>query len=309
MTGSIIISGGTGLIGSALARSLLADGHAVVILTRSSAPKAPIAGAQYAQWDGQRLGEWAAQLHGAAAVINLAGEGIAGYGPLPTRWTEKRKATLRQSRLAAGQILARACELAQPAPPVFIQASAVGYYGTRQAGQLTEEAAAGEDFLARLCIEWEASSAASEAQGIRRVIARIGVVLDADEGALPKMALPFRLFGGGPIGTGRQGISWIHRDDAVAALRFLLEHSEASGPYNLCAPQPQSNAAFSAALGRALRRPCWLPVPGFAMRLAMGEVAMILLEGQTAIPQRLSEAGFVFQFAEASAALQQIYGN
>ena len=309
MTGRIIISGGTGLIGAQLVQSLLADGHEVVILTRQSEPKAPIDGAQYAQWDGQRLGDWSAQLAGAAAIVNLAGAGIAGEGLLPSRWTDKRKLLLRESRLSAGRILARAAELATPAPPVFIQASAVGYYGTRQAGPLAEETAAGDDFLARLCVEWESCSAGVEALGARRVIVRLGIVLSADGGALPKMALPFRLFAGSWLGSGEQQLSWIHMDDAVSALRFLLEHEDASGPYNVCAPQPLSNSSFSVELARALRRPCWLTLPGFAMRLAFGEVSQTLLKGQAAIPQRLTAAGFVPTYPDARAALQQIYGN
>lgn len=309
MTGRIIISGGTGLIGSQLARSLHHDGHEVVILTRQSEPKAAIAGAQYAQWDGQRLGAWSERLSGAAAIINLAGANIAGEGLLPSRWTAKRKALLRQSRLSAGNILTRAAELASPPPPVFIQASAVGYYGTQQPGLLAEGAPAGADFLARLCVEWESCSFDVEALGTRRAIARLGVVLGAGGGALPKMALPFRLFTGGKLGSGEQQLSWIHLDDAVAALRFLLEQEDASGSYNICAPQPLSNAAFSAELARALRRPCWLPLPAFAMKVAFGEVSQTLLEGQATIPQRLTAAGFAHTYPDARSALKQIYGN
>ena len=309
MTGRIIISGGTGLIGAQLAKSLLADGHEVVILTRQSQPKAPIDSARYAQWDGQRLGDWSAQLSGAAAIVNLAGAGIAGEGPLPSRWTNERKSLLRQSRLSAGRILARAAELAAPPPPVFIQASAVGYYGTQQSGLLMEETPAGDDFLARLCVEWESCSVGVEALGARRVIARLGVVLSADGGALPKMALPFRLFVGSWLGSGQQQLSWIHLDDAVAALRFLLDQEKASGTYNVCAPQPLSNSAFSGELAHALRRPCWLRLPAFAMKLAFGEVSQTLLEGQAAIPQRLTAAGFVHTYPDARSALEEIYGN
>ncbi len=307
MTARIIISGGTGLIGSQLAQHLLRDGNEVVILSRKRAPAAAIAGAQYVLWDGQRLADWAERLSGAAAVINLAGANIAGEGIVPSRWTAQRKALLRQSRLAAGAILARAAELASPPPAVFLQASAVGYYGTEQAGSLTEEAVPGEDFLAQLCQDWEASSNAAAALTTRHVIARIGVVLSQNGGALPKMALPFRCFVGGRLGSGQQAFSWIHIEDAVAALRFLIEQEEACGAYNLTAPQPLSNAQFSAALALALRRPSWLPLPASLLKAALGEVSQTMLQGQAVIPQRLTEAGFAFRFPDARSALQDLY--
>ena len=168
---------------------------------------------------------------------------------------------------------------------------------------------AGDDFLARLCVEWESCSVGVEALGARRVIARLGVVLSADGGALPKMALPFRLFVGSWLGSGQQQLSWIHLDDAVAALRFLLDQEKASGTYNVCAPQPLSNSAFSGELAHALRRPCWLRLPAFAMKLAFGEISQTLLEGQAAIPQRLTAAGFVHTYPDARSALEEIYGN
>ncbi len=309
MAGRIIISGGTGLIGTKLAHRWLARGGAVDILTRQPEPKAPIAGARYTRWDGERLGDWSGLLDGAAAIVNLAGANIAGDGPFPSRWNSARKQILRESRLLAGGILARAAELATTPPPVFIQASAVGYYGTRQKGSLDESAAAGEDFLARLCQEWEASSAKVESLGIRRLIVRIGVVLSAEGGALPKMALPFRLFAGGPLGSGTQVLSWVHIDDVVAALCFLIDEGEATGIHNVCAPQPLSNRAFSQELARALHRPCWLPTPGFALRLAFGEAAAVLLEGQSVAPKRLLAAGFKPEYPDLRSALKQIYAG
>ena len=307
MSGRIIISGGTGLIGSHLARNLVYNGQEVVILTRQSKPKALIPSARYVQWDGQRLGDWSEQLSGAAAIVNLAGANIAGDGVLPSRWTPKRKELLRQSRLSAGRILARAAEMASPAPPVFIQASAVGYYGTQQSGTLTEETPPGEDFLARLCLEWESCSASVENLAARRVIARIGVVLSDTGGALPKMALPFRLFAGGRLGSGNQQLSWIHVDDVVAAIRFLIDQEDASGAYNLTAPHPVSNAQFSSELAQALRRPSWLALPAFALKAALGEVSQTLLAGQAAIPQRLLDAGFNHNHPDVRSALNRIY--
>ena len=307
MSGRIIISGGTGLIGSHLARNLVYNGQEVVILTRQSKPKALIPSARYVQWDGLRLGDWSEQLSGAAAIVNLAGANIAGDGVLPSRWTPKRKELLRQSRLSAGRILARAVEMASPAPPVFIQASAVGYYGTQQSGTLTEETPPGEDFLARLCLEWESCSASVENLAARRVIARIGVVLSDTGGALPKMALPFRLFAGGRLGSGNQQLSWIHVDDVVAAIRFLIDQEDASGAYNLTAPHPVSNAQFSSELAQALRRPSWLALPAFALKAALGEVSQTLLAGQAAIPQRLLDAGFNHNHPDVRSALNRIY--
>lgn len=307
MSGRIIISGGTGLIGSHLARNLVYNGQEVVILTRQSKPKALIPSARYVHWDGQRLGDWSEQLSGAAAIVNLAGANIAGDGVLPSRWTPKRKELLRQSRLSAGRILARAVEMASPAPPVFIQASAVGYYGTQQSGTLTEEAPPGEDFLAKLCLEWESCSASVDNLATRRVIARIGVVLSDTGGALPKMALPFRLFAGGRLGSGNQQLSWIHVDDVVAAIRFLIDQEDASGPYNLTAPHPVSNAQFSSELAQALRRPSWLALPAFALKAALGEVSQTLLAGQAAIPQRLLDAGFNHNHPDVRSALNRIY--
>lgn len=307
MSGRIIISGGTGLIGSQLSQHLLRDGYEVVILSREKEPRAAIDGAQYELWDGQRLADWAEQLSGAAAIINLAGANIAGEGILPSRWTAQRKTLLRQSRLAAGAILSRAAEMASPPPKTFIQASAVGFYGTEQADSLTEDAAPGEDFLAQLCQEWENSSAAVEALGTRHLIARIGVVLSKNGGALPKMALPFRCFVGGRLGSGQQAFSWIHIEDAVAALRFLMEQEDAQGAYNLTAPQPLSNAEFSVELALALRRPSWLPLPAFLLKTALGEVSQTMLQGQSVLPQRLKDGGFSFRFPEARSALQDLY--
>ena len=193
-------------------------------------------------------------------------------------------------------------------PGVVVQSSAVGYYGTHGPEKtITEESPAGDDFLAKVCIAWEESTAPVEALGVRRPIARTGIVITFDGGALVPMALPFRFFAGGPIGSGKQPFPWIHIDDEVRALRFLVENPNANGPFNLAAPEPPTNAEFSRALGHIMGRPSLIPAPAFAFELAFGEVAMLVTEGQRTIPQRLLDLGFQFKFTDAEAALRDLY--
>jgi uncharacterized protein len=256
-------------------------------------------------WDGASPQGWGELVDGAQALVNLAGENIAGG-----RWTARRKAAILQSRLQAGQAVLQAVKQAAVKPRVLLQASAVGYYGPRNDDhQVTEKTPPGRDFLAQVCTEWEKSSAGVEQHGLRRVIMRIGVVLDARGGALPRMAQPFRLFVGGPVGSGRQWLPWIHLEDATAAMRFLIEDGRASGPFNLCAPNPVTNAQFGKALGRVLGRPSLVPAPAFAMRLLFGEMATVLLDGQRAVPRRLTELDFQFRFPELEPALRSLYGS
>ncbi len=299
----VIIAGGTGLIGRALARSLVADGHQVAVLTRRPEPRPGGLPGEVAlvAWDGRTIQEWAQQLEGADGVVNLAGAGLADQ-----RWTPERKRIIRESRIQPGKVLAQAVEQASQRPKVFVQASAVGYYGPCGDEVVTEEHPPGDDFLARLCVEWEASSASVEALGVRRAIIRTGVVLSREGGALPRMVLPVRLFVGGPLGSGRQYLPWIHIADHVRAVRFLLEQEGASGPYNLTAPNPVTNREFMRLLGRVLGRPAFLPVPALALRILFGEMATVLLDGQRAVPQRLLEAGFAFRFPQAAEALQDL---
>jgi uncharacterized protein (TIGR01777 family) len=184
----------------------------------------------------------------------------------------------------------------------------VGYYGPRGEEDVAEDHPPGADFLARTCVEWEAAGAPVEALGVRRPLLRTGVVLARDGGALPKMLLPFRLFAGGPVGSGRQWMPWIHLADEVGAIRFLLDHPTATGPFNLASPNPVTNREFSRALGRVLRRPSFLPAPAFALRLALGEMADVVLTGQRAVPRRLEGLGFLFRFPTAEAALKDLLG-
>jgi hypothetical protein len=237
-------------------------------------------------------------------VINLAGEGIAGG-----RWTAERKRRIRASRLDAGRAVVQAVRQAAAAgraPAVVLQSSGVGYYGEAGEQEIGEDHPPGNDFLAQVAVEWEASTAEVEALGVRRAVLRTGVVLDRAGGALAKMLPPFRLGLGGPLGGGRQWLPWIHMADEVGAILFLLATAAASGPFNLCAPRPVTNREFVRALGRRLRRPSILPVPAAALRLALGELADALLRSQRALPRRLLEAGYRFRFPDLAGALADL---
>ncbi len=301
--GRIIISGGTGLIGSALTKELTAAGHEVISLSRNpdKARRLP-KGARAVAWNARAADGWGSLADGALAIVNLAGETI-GKPP----WTASHKRRVRNSRLNAGRAVVAAVKAAAQKPRVLIQASAVGYYGLHGDEQVTEETPPGKDFLADVCKVWEASTAEVEAMGVRRVVIRTGLVLSQKGGVLPLMALPFRFFVGGPLGNGRQQMPWIHIDDEAGAIRFLIENETARGPYNLSAPNPVSNAAFSKALARALHRPALLTAPAFALKLAFGEMAkLLLLGGQRAVPKRLQELGYRFRFADVDAALRDL---
>lgn len=302
----IIIAGGTGFLGGSLAREYAADGHDVRVLTRQAASGSTPARAPDAPdvtrvtWtpDG-RTGPWAAALDGADAVINVAGEGIGDR-----RWTRERKAQLVSSRLLPTRSLVAAIAAAAHPPPVFISASGAGYYGASGDDVLTEGSLPGSDFLARLCVEWEAAALEAERTGIRVCLVRTGIVLDAAAGALARLLPPFRLFAGGPMGSGRQYMSWIHREDWTALVRWLVSEPEATGPVNATAPNPVTNRAFAAALGAALHRPAIVPAPAFALKALLGEMAgPLLLTGQRVVPTRALALGFRFLYPELPQAL------
>lgn len=302
----VIIPGGSGLIGSALSTELAKNGCEVFILSRQPdklKQRLP-EGVRAVGWDGKSAAGWGSLVDGAAAIVNLAGENL-GAG----RWTEARKQAIRGSRVHAGQAVTQAVEAAGQKPELVIQASGVGYYGPRQDELVDESGSPGADFGSRVCIEWENATARIESLGVRRVVIRMGVALAAHGGALPRMLLPFRLFVGGKIGSGRQYLSWIHLADTVAGIRFLMDHPALAGIFNLTSPHPAANAEFSRAIGRAMHRPALMPVPAFAMRLIFGELSTVLLEGQRVIPARLSEAGFKFQYPQAEAALRDVLGG
>lgn len=304
----IVITGGSGLIGRALVKHLTADGHEVVILSRSPGNAINLPeGAEAVYWDAETTEGWGHLVDGAGAVINLAGESVGGSGLLDVRWTPARRRRILESRLNAGRAVTEAIKAAEHKPAVLIQSSAVGYYGTHADDRVIEEdAPAGKDFLARVVIDWEASTKAVEKLGVRRVVLRTGVVLSTRGGALPRQMLPFRFFAGGPLGSGDQWFPWIHIADEVAAILFLLENEAAEGVFNLSAPHPVTNTQFSRALGRAMRRPSMIPAPAFAFNLMFGEAAMILLEGQKAVPSRLLDMGFKFTFPVVEPALEDL---
>lgn len=299
----VIITGGTGLIGQALGAELARDGHEVIALSRD--PDRPAgrlpAGMRAERWDGRTAAGWGPLADGADAIVNLAGASLAGG-----RWTPARKALLRDSRVDAAHAIVAALAAAERRPRVVVHGSAVGYYGVHGDETLTENSPAGDDFLARLVVEHERAIAAVRDHGVRLAIARTGVVFSPRGGALPLMVLPFRLFAGGPVGGGRQYISWIHLADEVAALRFLIEDDRADGVFNLTAPRPVTNAEFGQAVGRVLHRPSFVPTPAFPLRLALGEMATVVLDGQRVVPGRLAELGFTFRFPDAEAALRDV---
>ena len=302
----VIITGGTGLIGRALTNDLLRNGYEVVGLSRKpqDATNVP-AGARSVVWDGRSTQGWGELADGAYAIVNLAGATIAR-----PPWTEAYKRTIAQSRIDAGHAVVEAVKAAAQKPGVVLQASAVGIYGVRNGKAISETAPAGDDFLAQVCRQWEASTLEVEALGVRRVVIRTGLVLSARGGVLPLISLPFRMFVGGPVGSGQQFWPWIHIDDEVQAIRFLMEKADARGVFNLSAPTPLTNAEFSRTLGHVLHRPAFLTAPAIAMKLALGEMAdLLLLGGQRAIPWRLQALGYTFRYANAESALRALLAN
>ena len=298
----VLITGGTGAIGRRLISHLFAHGHTVSVLSRQPfRPPTLRANIEFFQWDGKTTDGWGHHIEGVDAVVNLAGAGIADK-----RWSDERKQLLLDSRVNAGKALVEAISAAENKPKVFVQASAVGYYGPQKDDEITEVSKAGTDFLANICKQWEVSTEAVEQMGVRRVVIRTGVVLDGLGGAFPKMTKPFHYFVGGPIGSGKQWFSWIHYEDEVAAIRFLLENESAKGVFNLTAPNPHTNKQFSKIIGKTMHRPSFMPAPSFVFKIMFGEMSTVLLDGQRVLPERLLEAGFKFKFAEAESALQNL---
>jgi len=302
----VIVTGATGLIGKEVCKGLQARGYEVIVFSRDteSARKKVPGAAEYVAWQPEEGGAWADRVDGAHAIINLAGASVAGK-----RWNDEYKRQIRDSRVIGTRGLVRAIAAAGERPQVLINGSAVGYYGARDATPLDEGAAPGNDFLAGLVREWEAEATEAEALGVRTALIRTGVVLDKHEGALPLQKLPFQFFVGGPILPGTQWVSWIHLADEVGIILFALEQDGARGPINATAPAPQTSRDFSAALGGALGRPSWLPVPGFALKLALGEFADTVVTGQRVIPKKALELGYEFQYSTSEAALRATFNS
>ncbi len=299
-----LISGGSGMIGKALSRWLLARGNRVVILTRD-AYKQPAYG-ESVVWDGVHPGIWMDLVNQADWIINLAGENI---GAKP--WSSARWQQIRDSRILSGELLSEAIRRASHKPSVFLQMSAIGFYGTQDISDSSawdETSPSGSDRLSALCREWEDSTKMVEEYGLRRLVSRTGLVLAKGAGVLPRLELPFRFFAGGPVGSGKQIYSWIHINDLVKGMLTLLQDSEARGAYNFTSPEPVSNLEFSRTLGKVLHRACWLPVPGAAIKLALGEMSTLVLDGQRVIPGRLmNEVGYKFEHPSLESALRSIY--
>ena len=292
----IVVAGGSGFLGSALVDAWKGEGHDVTILTRQVR-----AANQIAWTPGTSDTTWTAAIEGADAVVNLAGERIAGK-----RWTTARKAAIRDSRVRPTRALASAIRSAARPPAVFISASGIGIYGARDEKPVTESTPPGFDFLASVCREWETEALAASPTS-RVVLLRTGLVLSKDGGALPQIALPFRFFAGGSLGSGRQYMSWIHLDDWVAMVRWAATEP-VSGPLNLTAPNPVTNAEFTRALAQTLGRPAVVTAPAFALRLALGEMAdALLLTGQRALPAKALAQGFRFRYEKLEDALNAIY--
>lgn len=299
----VLISGGSGFVGTALAADWLAGGHEVLILTRGGG--APVAaGARALVWDGRTAAGWWSEADGCDAIVHLAGENI-GAG----RWTRARKERIRRSRVDSGAALVDAVGRMRRRPAVLVQMSGVDLYGERGDEVLVESSPSGGDFVAGVVADWEASTAAVEELGVRRPVARTGLVLAANGGALPQLARPFRWFVGGPLAGGRQWLPWIHLADTVRALRCLAENPTARGPFHLTAPGIVRQRDFARVIGRVLRRPSFVPAPEFALRLVLGEMADLVVRSHRCVPAALERLGFSFHFPALEAALADVYGR
>ena len=292
----ILIGGSHGLVGTALIKSLETAGHEIFRLVRH----APSSKTEV-EWSPDRYSIALARIEGFDAVVNLAGESIASG-----RWTSARKKTLRDSRLNSTRVLVGALASAAQKPKLLVNASAVGFYGDVPNGDVTENSLKGTGFLPDLCAEWEAEAKKAEASGLRVVLLRLGVVLEREGGALQKFLPPFNFFVGGPLGSGRQYFPWVHRGDVVGAVLFALQNPSLSGPVNVVSPGVLTMSGFCLALGRAMGRPSWAPVPGFVLKILLGEMSEMLLGGQKVLPARLEKAGYKFRYPEAESALRQI---
>ena len=301
----VIITGGSGLIGRELSKRLSVDGHEVIVLTRSPQRVTELhETVRLVKWDARTAEGWGDLVDGTSAIVNLAGASIGD-----SRWTAERKRVIIESRINASKAVVEAVKAADSKPAVVIQASAVGYYGNQGNEVLTETSAPANDYFpADVCVQWE-QAVQPVADDTRLVIIRTGIVLSSKGGALPKILTPFKMFVGGPFGDGQQWFPWIHILDEVKAIAFLLDHKETSGVYNLTAPSIMTNREFVRELGVVLSRPSFMAAPALVLRLALGEMSALLLDGQRAVSQRLQDAGFTFDYGQAGTALRDIINN
>jgi uncharacterized protein len=299
----IVMTGGTGFIGRSLCAALCQEGHRVTLVTRRREDAQRLCGSTVTavEWNGRDAGAWEHCLEGADAVVNLAGAPIADG-----RWTEARKRLLTESRVLTTRLLVEAMSRRSSKPRTLVSASGIGYYGASDDRILDESAARGQGFLADLCLAWETEARRASECGVRVVMLRTGMVLEQDGGALPKMLLPFRLFTGGPIMPGTQWVSWIHRRDHIGLTQWALTTPSVSGPVNVVAPEAVTMNRFCEGLGRVLHRPSWLPLPGFALSLALGELGTLMTKGQRVNPAKALSGGYVFHYPTLEPALRAI---
>jgi len=299
----IILAGGTGFIGKALALHLVQEGNSVVLLTRNPDAILPELKEKVSvvKWDGETLSDWVKELDGADAVINLSGESVAGG-----RWSATRKEILLTSRINPTRAIVTAFGKITKKPEVLINASAVGFYGDMQEQEVHEYFPPGEGFLSELCEKWEKEASGASVYGVRHVVCRIGVVLERGGGALAKMITPFKLFIGGPLGSGRQWFAWIHRDDVIGAMTFALKNKNLSGAINLTSQDFKRLNEFCKILGKIMFRPWWWPVPSLIVKLMFGEMSVMLLTGQKVMPKRLLGCGYEFKYTTLESALEAI---
>lgn len=303
----VIITGATGFVGKALCPGFIKEDYTVVVLSRNLEKGKKTFGesATVVQWDGKSSSGWLDYADGAYAIVNLAGENIASG-----RWTEEKKKAIIQSRLDAGRAVVDAVNMVKKKPKVVIQASAIGYYGSRQDEIIDETSGPGKGFPSQVAQDWERSTQEVESHNVRQIIIRTAVVLGKEGGALPRLMKPFRLFVGGPLGRGRQWLSWIHIEDEVRAILFLLKRENSRGVFNLATPFPLRQRDFARILGKSMKRPSWFSIPSVVLNLFMGEMAKdTLLPSQRIQPKRLLEADFQFKFPDVKSALKQILGS
>ena len=297
----ILMTGGTGFVGTQLTSRLIEDRHEVTILTRSlKGAKGSSPAISYLEGDPTKKGAWQEAIKNHDAVINLAGASIF------SKWTDEHKKAIRESRVNTTRNIVEGIPSRSERPFTFFSTSAVGYYGFCGDEELTEESRHGDDFLARISVEWEGEALKARDKGARVVITRFGIVMGEKGGALSQMIPLFKKYIGGPIGSGKQWFSWIHIKDLAEAFAFLLKHPEISGPVNVCSPNPARNKDLAKALGKALHRPSFIPAPGFMVKWVLGEFGSVILEGQKVIPRKLLDLGFVFQYPDIDKALQSI---
>ena len=296
----VLIAGGSGFMGKHLIQSLTADSHQVWALSRN--PNQMVQGAQVVGWDGRTPNGWGHLVDGMDAVVNLSGLSLY-YWP----WTKRKKQRFIDSRVEPGLALATAIKNASHRPNVFIQISGINHYGLRGEGVADESTPPGDDYLSQLTVAWENATKSVEEVGVRHVVCRTAVVLARDAILLWLMALPVLLYVGGPFGSGEQAMPWIHIDDQIGAIRFLMENPDASGPYNLIAPQTTTNAAFMRTLAKVLQRPYWFRTPAFLMRLVLGEMSLLVIEGRFSKSERLFDMGYNMRYTELEDALRDIF--